>query len=448
MKRILLTATSVLGLTASLHAETLHVPAQYSSIQAAINASADGDEVVVAPGVYNESVNLMGKGIVVRGAEGAEATTIDATGWNNACMRITSGEGADTVIEGFTFTGGTGDTSIWGTTTGGGISMSSSSPSIRDCVFRGNTAKKGGGMNMIGGAPRIERCIFIDNFASGFGNFQAGGGAIGLYNSWAQIISCEFYANRAYVEGGAIVIQLGAPTIANGVFVGNRGVTGGAILNGISDTTLVNCTFVGNIASQGAGIRNWSNGSPMDVTVENCIMWDHSLPIQDVTGASSTLRHCLVEGGWSGAGDGNTSGHPKFGRMPSAGADGDWGTADDDYGDLCLQGLSPAINSGDTDVVPSTVTTDLVGNSRVIGSIVDMGAHEFTEEVIIEDDCRADIEPAGGNDVVNVDDLLFMINSFGTVSPDSPADIVPPGGDGQVNIDDLLLVITDFGSCE
>ena len=60
-------------------------------------------------------------------------------------------------------------------------------------------------------------------------------------------------------------------------------------------------------------------------------------------------------------------------------------------------------------------------------------------------DCDADIAPAGGNGVVNVDDLLAIINAWGTNN--LVMDIAPPGGNGIVNVDDLLAVINTWGPC-
>lgn len=60
----------------------------------------------------------------------------------------------------------------------------------------------------------------------------------------------------------------------------------------------------------------------------------------------------------------------------------------------------------------------------------------------------ADIAPLpDGNNVVNVDDLLTVINNWGPCA-DCPADIAPlPDGDNNVNVDDLLLVINSWGPC-
>jgi hypothetical protein len=64
--------------------------------------------------------------------------------------------------------------------------------------------------------------------------------------------------------------------------------------------------------------------------------------------------------------------------------------------------------------------------------------------------CPADCAPKGGNDVVNIDDLLSVINDFGNAG--GPCDNAPDNGDGTfgndlINIDDVLGVINAFGPC-
>lgn len=61
--------------------------------------------------------------------------------------------------------------------------------------------------------------------------------------------------------------------------------------------------------------------------------------------------------------------------------------------------------------------------------------------------CIADVE--GGNDVVDIDDLLLIINQWGPSGPPGTVsgDIAPLGGNGIVDIDDLLVIINGWGAC-
>jgi len=85
------------------------------------------------------------------------------------------------------------------------------------------------------------------------------------------------------------------------------------------------------------------------------------------------------------------------------------------------------------------------------GQAFDASAH-----TLIDRPCAADCVPDNGdgtfgNGVVNVDDLLRVINTFG--GPDAASDVEPTNangtvGNGVVNIDDMLGVINAFGPCD
>jgi hypothetical protein len=66
MKRVVFAGVIALcSVVAMATGTTRKVPGEYSSIQAGINAASDGDVVLVAPGVYYETINFGGKDIVV-----------------------------------------------------------------------------------------------------------------------------------------------------------------------------------------------------------------------------------------------------------------------------------------------------------------------------------------------------------------------------------------------
>src|SRR5262245_15837686 len=64
-------------LTLVARADTLHVPSEYPTIQAAIDAAVDGDEIIVAPGTYHEAINFNGKALHLHSSDGPETTIID-----------------------------------------------------------------------------------------------------------------------------------------------------------------------------------------------------------------------------------------------------------------------------------------------------------------------------------------------------------------------------------
>lgn len=56
----------------------IYVPSEQPTIQAGVNAAAVGDTVIVAPGIYSESVLLYGGPMTLRSQGGPTMTIIDA----------------------------------------------------------------------------------------------------------------------------------------------------------------------------------------------------------------------------------------------------------------------------------------------------------------------------------------------------------------------------------
>ncbi len=104
---------------ARLVADVIRVPDDYATIQGALDAALDGDEIVVGAGRYEEAIDFLGKAMNLHSELGRLVTTIDATGLDASVVSCASGEGQDTILEGFTITGGTG-TDVNGELSGGG----------------------------------------------------------------------------------------------------------------------------------------------------------------------------------------------------------------------------------------------------------------------------------------------------------------------------------------
>jgi hypothetical protein len=163
-------------------ANVRHVPADYATIQAAIDASADGDEVLVAPGRYYENVYLNGKNIGLWATnpsvdlpdplDASAASIIDGSqpaDPTRACaVRFAGTELPTCLLDGFTITGGTGVLQSSGYTQGGGVYGGDgganwvwTQATIRNCTVTGNTARFGDGLSKCGG--RIAQCRVIGN---------------------------------------------------------------------------------------------------------------------------------------------------------------------------------------------------------------------------------------------------------------------------------------------
>ena len=64
--KIIFVLTALFLISVSAHGTIKGVPGQYLTILAAINASSNGDTILVEPGTYTENINFRGKNIVLR----------------------------------------------------------------------------------------------------------------------------------------------------------------------------------------------------------------------------------------------------------------------------------------------------------------------------------------------------------------------------------------------
>ncbi|MEM7227704.1 MAG: hypothetical protein AAF432_02710 [Planctomycetota bacterium] len=370
---------------------------------------------------------------------------------------------------------------------GGAVSVAAlSSATFVDCLFAGNLAIDGGAIaGQSEAILELVNCSVFDNVAS------ADGGAIhGEDKVDIRVRDCVIRDNEAIDEGGGIYLDLDADAVlVNTTLTCNKAVEGGGIYVEASDleavgciidsntattlggavhtffassTTMTNCTLFGNQAGlEGGGV--FITG--VDPTITNSILWanldsgprDTSSQIFSSL-ADPVVNFSCVEGGWPGAGGlGIVIDSPMFENAAES--------------DFALSSASACLNVGNNDALPADVLDvdddsnvieplplDAAGAIRISNSIVDLGALERSS--IDPDQCIADCSPINGdgtigNGVVNIDDVLGVINTFGMCPPAPEScfcDLAPDNGDGTIgngviNIDDLLVVINEFGPC-
>jgi parallel beta-helix repeat protein len=287
---------AVLFIPAFAFSDTIYVPDHYPKIQWAIDASVDGDTIIVRSGTYVGKINFVGKAITLMSEDGPDVTFIDGNQVDSV-VRCQSNEGPDSVLDGFTITNGRDDY-------GAGMRNYYSKPTVTNCTFSGNTASGdpynhsyGGGMSNYHSSPTVTECTFSGNSAASGDTYNASyGGGMYNYHSSPTVTECTFSGNTVSSvtyggEGGGMYNRNSDLVVTNCIFIGNianygdgshgggmynggsspkqSGCEGGGMSNVVSDSTVINCTFSGNTADYGKGAGMY-NHSYSDVMVTNC----------------------------------------------------------------------------------------------------------------------------------------------------------------------------------
>ena len=147
---LLLLVMPISGLAAEIQ-----VPSQFATIQAAIDASQDGDTIVVQPGTYTENIDYKGKAITLTSTNPLDLTIVASTiidgNMNGSVVIFDSEETPNSVLTGFTIRNGSGTLLADGKRYGGGIYIGLQSiPTIRRNKIINNTADIGGAIYIHG----------------------------------------------------------------------------------------------------------------------------------------------------------------------------------------------------------------------------------------------------------------------------------------------------------
>lgn len=91
--------------TTATYGAVLHMPADYPTLQAALDAAQSGDEIRIAAGVYQQSSRVQGKQLLITGEEGAVLQAWPGLSSNAPTGLLEAGPGSHLTVRGLTFDG-------------------------------------------------------------------------------------------------------------------------------------------------------------------------------------------------------------------------------------------------------------------------------------------------------------------------------------------------------
>jgi hypothetical protein len=304
----------------------------YTSLQPALSAASNGDEIWVAKGRYRPTTNtdrtisfVMKQGVGIYGGFAGTETSRDQRNWG-ANQTILSGDigvqgdnsdnsyhvvvgVSGATLDGFIITGGVANGTRDGSSPyledkGGGMYNYEASPTVTNCTFSGNSANYGGGVDTgESSILTIANCIFSGNSANYgggvntgegsiltiancilSGNSASGGGGGMSYSgtqtySYANVTNCIFINNSAdgpFIGRGGGMFSPGPEgyahaDVTNCIFSGNWAFRDGGGIYNNGSLVITNCTFSSNSAnSYGGGISGRSGVSD----ISNCILYN------------------------------------------------------------------------------------------------------------------------------------------------------------------------------
>ncbi|MBN2444071.1 MAG: S8 family serine peptidase [Spirochaetales bacterium] len=341
----------------------LEVPAEYGTIQQAIDAAWNGASVVVSPGIYTETISYNGKSITVKSTDPdnpqvVAGTIIGSPGINTHVVYCGYFETKESLLSGFTIN----------TTQSAGIYISSASPTIQKCRIvdidgMGQDLKSG--IHIISGAPIIED-VDIENYM--YGMTIALSASPLIRNS--TITNCgygitTFDVNNMILENtiihhnsiAALVIMNSVDiTIRNNLIYDNEA--------GINIVNSKRITMTGNTIAHNLnkGI-SLSGISTTDITVHSSIIWGHLIEIEYLDSAAPIDLTYSCVGGVQNNGTGVIHVSPDF-----------VDAANDNYH---INNSSPCRDAGKPGYQALASEVDMDSQPRIMGNTIDMGVDEL-----------------------------------------------------------------------
>jgi parallel beta-helix repeat protein len=227
---------------------------RFITIGEAMTAAAGGDSILVAAGIYAESVTLK-SGVALLGGYDTSFTSSDpqanptniSGGGLNPAIFSPPGMSSSTIVSGFILSNGGG-------TPGAGVVIQGGAPVFRDNVII-DTVMNGiaGGVYIFGGSSATIDDNFIGNNST-----QGSGGGIRSDFSSPSLTRNTIENNTALHSGGGIHIVGGNPTITENRMIENHSGDGGGGGLHLQNVTLSNAVadndFIDNDGIYGGGV--------------------------------------------------------------------------------------------------------------------------------------------------------------------------------------------------
>ncbi len=254
--------TFIFLLNPFLFSTIIGIPADQPTIQQGIDASVNGDTVLVQPGTYLETINYNGKNITVaslflttQDTTYISQTIIDGN-QDGSVVTFESGEDTTAVLTGFSITNGNSDD-------GGGIYIDDSSPTISYNQILNNSSVKGGGIYCRNSNSTFYELSVNDNIST-IDQWDSGGGGFYGQSSLITIENSIFQNNTTAASGGGLYCMSSTVIMQDIEFVENSShyegyvscdFGGGGMCFYGSDVVMENITVLNNSSeSNGGGV--------------------------------------------------------------------------------------------------------------------------------------------------------------------------------------------------
>lgn len=294
MKTKLLLTAIIVCLAGFSNAQIIHVPADQPTIQAGINAAADGDTVLVAENTYFENIRFMGKAITVASEfimdadtnhinntiiDGSQATDPDSA----STVMFINEEDTTSVINGFTIKGG------------------------RGLISTTNSIKFGGGIACFNAGATIVNNKITDNLVT-HAYYDCGGTGIG---SFLSAVSNKIIIENNLIDNNHSIAN-STSAFGGGIFLMNNA----TIKNNTIEQNTCNNT---GAQADGGGIEVWQGPGPeITVYIDNNIIRNNTVDgadygfgaginivdVTDITIMNNFINYNITKAGSVGYGGG------------------------------------------------------------------------------------------------------------------------------------------------